>query len=71
MLIMWDEETGTMMDSETRDLLDLCVLVDFRAEMAIGSAESKIRMEKLYLAIDEAFQREEDEAEAEARHLQK
>ena len=58
------------MDSETRDLLDLCVLVDFRAEMAIGSAESKIRMEKLYLAIDEAFQREEDEAEAEARLLQ-
>jgi hypothetical protein len=70
MLLAWDEETGTMMDAESWTLLFQCKIVDFQAEMAIGSAESKIRMEKLFLAIDEAFEREEAEAEAEARHLQ-
>lgn len=70
MLITWDEETGTVMDEESWKLLLQCEVLDFQAGMAIGRAEDKIHMAKLFLAIDEAFERAQAEAEAEARHLQ-
>ncbi len=55
------------MDSESWNLLLQCEVLDFQAGMAIGFAESVLRMEKQFLAIDEAFQRAQAEAEAEAR----
>jgi hypothetical protein len=70
MPLVWDEETGTVMDSETWDLLLKCDVLDFQAGLVIGYAEEKIRMEKLFLAIDEAYERSLAEGAAEARHLQ-
>ncbi len=70
MLITWDEETGTVMDEESWKLLLQCKVLDFQAGLAIGRAEDKISMEKLFLAIDEGLERARAETEAADRHLQ-
>ena len=50
------------------DLLNVaCQLVDIQAERAINHAEIEIRVEKRLLAMQESWQREDDELEAEAR----
>ena len=70
MPLVWDEETATVMDDESWNLLLQCDVLDIQAGLAIGRAESKISMEKLFLAIDEGLERARAETEAADRHLQ-
>ena len=70
MPLVWDEETATVMDDESWNLLLQCDVLDIQAGLVIGRAESKISMEKLFLAIDEGFERARAETEAADRHLQ-
>ena len=50
------------------DMLNFaCQVLDIQAERAINHAEVEIRMEKRLLAMQESWQREDDDLEAQAR----